>query len=106
MVVDKNSCCLNVTTDNVQEDPSKTTKFTVLTDSNLSISAQTLNLNKTYTTYKINKSYHGQIISIEIDDVKEESDVITIPNGYAYGNATSFAKNRESTKNQPNFYGE
>jgi len=107
LVVDPNSCCLNVSTEKVVEDSSKTTKFTVLTDSVLTIDAKTLTLKNTYTTYKVKKSHHGQILGIEFDSSEIKNDIVTIPDGYGYGygiTTASLVKDRESTKNKPNFY--
>jgi hypothetical protein len=105
LTVDDDTCALAVTTHDVPADPDQTLSFTVVTDSALSLDAKTLTLQKTYTTYNILRSFHGQFLRIEPGNVVVKSDVITLPDVYGYGNVSIQAvQHRQSTKSKPNFY--
>ena len=105
LVVPDGSCCLAVTTQGVNVDPTQTTSFTVMTDSSLSLDAKTMTLKKTYTTFNILRSYFGVILGVEAGDVVVKEDVITLPDVYGYGNVSmQSVKERESTAKKPNFY--
>ena len=83
-------------------DPSKCTRYTQLTDTNLMIDGRKLILKKVYTVYEICRNYDNYILDIKPVETYERLDEVIITD-YSYVSIQNKSA-REATPNFPNFY--
>jgi len=83
-------------------DECKSSVYTSLTDSVLSIDCRKLILTKTYTEYKVCRNRDGLIIDLQAVRTWEDKDEVMITD-HTYVSALSTSE-RENTTDSPNFY--